>query len=477
MRKNQGTNHKYLRIAENIENQILNEGLLIGDKLPSVRVMQKEHGVSMSTILQSYYFLESKGLIEARPQSGYYVNFSPKKILSAPSKSTPDTLPGGNMAEKMISEVYSDLSAHDAVVFSMGVPSPDLIPISKLNKAMVEAMRRLPASGTSYETVQGNLNLRRQIVQRSIIWDGKLAPDEIVTTTGCMDALALSLLAVTEKGDTIAVESPCYFGVLQLAENMGLKVVELPTDASEGIDIDVLRNTLDQGKVQTLLLISNFSNPIGSCMPDENKKMVVKLLEKYNIPLIEDDIYGDIYFGPSRPKSCKSYDESGLVLWCSSFSKTLAPGYRVGWVAPGRYFNKFKQLKLYHEVSSASLQQEAIAIFLENGRYEHHLRRLRSTLYSSSLHYIREISEHFPKGVRVSHPKGGFFIWLEFKENVDTYELYKEAMKYGISIAPGRMFTLKDQYKNCIRLSFGLNWSNKNKEALKKLGQLLTNRY
>lgn len=466
-------NHIYLRISDMLEQQINSGTLKIGDRLPSVRVMCKEQGVSMSTVLQAYYHLEAKGLIESRPQSGYYVRFSPRQLTARPKLSDERYLVGGSTAEDLIAEVYNDLADSTRTVFSLSVPAPELLPIAKLNKAIVEAVRRLPAGGTGYETIQGNINLRRQIARWSVVWGGTLSSADIVTTTGCMNALSLSLKAVTELGDTIVVESPGYFGILQLAEGLGLRVIEVRTDAETGIDIDMLKKVLETKKVKAVILMSNFNNPLGCSVPDENKREIVKMIQHHHIALIEDELYGDVYFSPNRPKNCKAFDDSGLVMWCSSFSKTLAPGYRVGWVAPGLWLEKVKRFKMYQQISSATLQQEAIALFLENGRYEHHLRRLRNTLHSNCLQYIRAIDEYFPSGTSTSHPKGGFLLWVEMAKHIDTYQLYKLALRYGISIAPGRMFTLKDQYHNCMRLSYGLPWSHKVDDALKKLGRLV----
>ncbi|HEX3008823.1 MAG TPA: PLP-dependent aminotransferase family protein, partial [Bacteroidales bacterium] len=442
--------HIYLQIAGVLEKQIINRVLKTGDKLPSVRIMSKEQGVSVSTILHAYYHLESKGLIETRPQSGYFVRFSPRKMPGIPQLSYPEHRNTENNAEDLIAEVYKDIADDSLIKFSLSVPSQEFLPTGKLNKIMVEAMRSLPANGIMYENIQGNENLRRQIARWSMNWGSKLRSDDIVTTAGCMNALAFALMAVTEKGDTIATESPCYFGILQLANNMGLKVLELPTHAAEGVDMQSLKKVLAAQKVKALVLISNFSNPLTSCIPDDHKKEIVSTIQRYNIPLIEDDIYGDVYFGDGRPKCCKSFDESGLVLWCGSVSKTLAPGYRVGWIAPGKYLEKVRRLKMYHAVASTTIQQEAVAMFLENGRYEHHLRKLRNVLHANSLQYIRAISEYFPDDTRISRPQGGFLIWMELNKKADTYKLYQRAMQHKISISPGRMFTLQDQYNHCL---------------------------
>jgi DNA-binding transcriptional MocR family regulator len=280
-------------------------------------------------------------------------------------------------------------------------------------------------------------------------------------------------MAITKPGDTIAVESPVYFGVLRFAQSIGLKVLELPTDPDTGVDPDDVKKALQKHDIKAFFFVTNFSNPLGYCMPDEQKKEIVKILAHHGVPLIEDDLYGDVYFGKSRPRSCKSYDEEGNVLWCSSISKTLAPGYRVGWVAPGKYMDKIKRMKLYHSITSATAQQAAIASFLATGRYEHHLRKLRQTLHANSLQFMRAIGEYFPDGIKLTNPTGGFILWVELDKGIDTYSLYQEAIQQKISIAPGTIFTLQERYQNCMRLSYGMPWTHDVDKALKKLGNLV----
>jgi DNA-binding transcriptional MocR family regulator len=463
----------YTRIAENLEHQIFNQVLKIGDKLPSVRLLSKEQGVSMSTVLQAFYQLEAKGLIQARPQSGYYVQFSPTLTPKVVTPSRPLLYNERSVsAEAIIDEVYNNLSDQSIIRFSVGVPDPALLPLAKLNKGLVEATRNLPASGTNYDAIEGNANLRKQIARRSVFWGGKLQPQELLTTAGCMNSISYALMALTHTGDTIAVESPIYFGILQVAQSLGLQVLELPTHPLDGVEIEALKEALSKGKVKVCLFISNFSNPVGSLMPDEHKKEIVKLLEQYGVPLIEDDLYGDVHFAKSRPKTCKTYDENGMVLWCGSVSKTLAPGYRVGWIAPGNYFQKIKRLKLYHSISPSTLTHEVIARFLENGRYDHHLRKLQAVLYANSLQYMRAISNYFPHDTKISRPRGGFILWVELNPKIDTYKLYKLAFRQGISIAPGRMFTLQEQYQHHMRLSYGMHWNERIDKALQTLGSL-----
>ncbi len=437
--------------------------------MPSLRMLHKEHGVSMTTAVQAYLELEGRGLIASRPQSGYYVNYKPA-YLSVPSVSKPMGGEEPECVEALITKMYSALDNKSITRFSLGVPENALLPIAKLNKELVNAMRNLDGGGTQYETIQGNLKLRNNIARLTYTWNGSLSGEDIVTTAGAMNAISFGLMALTQKDDTIAVESPVYFGILQLAKNLGLNVIELPTHPVTGIELDALKKVLPQIKV--CILVSNFSNPLGSCMPEEHKKEVVRMLAEWGIPLIEDDLYGDIYFGTSRPKPCKAFDEEGLVLWGGSVSKTLAPGYRVGWVAPGKFKEKLIQQKLIHSFSSTAITQEAVANFLEKGRYEHHLRKLRSELQANCLQFTRAIAEYFPEGTKISRPQGGFMLWVELDMRIDTAKLYDRAIRQQISIAPGRMFSLQNQFNNCMRLNYGQRWTGIIDGKLKQLGKI-----
>ncbi|CAA9196143.1 Histidinol-phosphate aminotransferase [Flavobacterium bizetiae] len=463
----------YLKIANIIEEQIFSETLKIGDKLPSIRALQKLHDVSLNTIKQSFLELESKSLIESRPKSGFYVSKTSNRKLLIPSMNKLKLSEQKTTSEDLITKVFDSLSDKDITRFSIGVPDPSLLPIAKLNKGLAKVVRNLAESGTSYEPVQGSANLRRNVAKWAIVLEGKLTEDDFVTTSGAMNAIFNCLMAVTKRGDTIAIESPVYFGIIQVAQNMGLNIIELPTHPTTGVDLEALKKVIH--KVDVCCFMSNFSNPLGSLMPDQNKKELVELLTYHNVPLIEDDLYGNLFFGTVRPKPCKYYDEAGIVMWCGSVSKTLAPGYRVGWVAPGKFKDKIIRQKMAHTVCMPSLYQEVIADFLEHGRYDHHLRNLRSTLYTNSLHFQRTIEDHFPENTKISQPQGGSFLWLELDKSIDTAVLYDKAIQQKIGFAPGRIFTQHDQYNNCMRLNFGLEWKEKVELDLKRLGQLVKN--
>lgn len=469
--------HLYLEVAERIERLIEQKALKIGDKLLSVRALSKEQGISLSTAFQAYYHLESRGLIEARPQSGYYVKFTPLNFPELPNCCEPpeDAVPVS--VDEMISSVYHDLSSDKLIHFSMGVPSIDLLPTAKLNKSVAQALRDSKNSCVNYEHIQGNPALRRQIARQAFNWGGTPAEDDIVVTAGCVEALSLCMKAVTKPGDTVAIESPTYYAIFQAMESHGLKVVEIPTDPVDGINLHDLEDAIARFDIKACLFVSNFNNPLGSCMPDDKKKKLVEMLAKREIPLIEDDIYGEMYFGKKRPKTCKSFDKKGLVLYCSSFSKSLAPGYRVGWTIPGRFKEQVIRLKRMHTVSTNTLAQATIAHFLANGRYELHLRHLRKALHTQSLRYMQAVSEYFPEDTRVTRPQGGFTLWIELNPKVNAYTLHKRALKHNVGIAPGQIFSSQARFENCFRLSFGEPWSSRIEEGIKTLGKLIREQY
>jgi DNA-binding transcriptional MocR family regulator len=460
----------YADIARGLAIQIRNGVLKPGDRLPSVRMLCQQHGISMNTAKRAFLELEAQSLVESRPQSGYFVSRPASLKLPLPETSKPSSRPTDSGPEELISKVYANMGRKDLTLFSIGVPSGNLLPTARLQKEIIQAARELEAAGAELEPIEGNVKLRRMVAQRSLLWGGNLSEDDLISTNGSMNALSFSLMTLGKPGDTIGVESPCYPGILQLALSLGYKVLELPTHPVTGIEIDALKKVIH--KLQVCLLIPNFNAPLGSCMPDEHKKEVVALLARHGIPLIEDDTYGDLYFGLQRPTCCKSYDEEGNVLWCSAVSKTLAPGYRVGWIAPGRYRQQLLKMKLVHLTSSPAVLQEAVGSFLKNGRYDSHLRTLRRTLQENYRHYARVIGQHFPEGTRISRPQGGISLWVELKKGTDTAALYDLAIRQRISIAPGRMFTLQNQFENCMRLTLGLPWSDELETQLTRLGKL-----
>ena len=465
--------HLYIQVADGLEKMIAEEVLRIGDKLPSVRVLSDEYGISMGTAFQAYYHLEGRGLIESRPKSGYYVRFNHHRFPDLPNQRKPDELSHDVTVKEMIASIYTDIAATGVTNFALAVPDASLLPAAKLNKSAIYALRNTKNSCLDYEHTQGNPELRKQISKLAFNWGANIKPDEIIITSGCLEAIYICLKAVTKPGDTVAVESPTYFGINQAIESLGLKVVEISTDPVTGVDLDHLQKAIKKFSVKACVFVPNFNNPLGSCMPDENKKKLVELITKHNIPLIEDDIYGELYFGKTRPKNCKYYDTRGMVMYCSSFSKSLSPGYRIGWVIPGKFFLPVKQQKRIQNISCPTLTQAAIAHYLKYGRYEFHLKSLRKALHTQSMRYVQAIISYFPADTKVSRPHGGFILWLELNKKLDAFKLRNEAMKHNISIVPGKIFSAGNNYSNCIRISFGKPWNDDTDYGLMILGKLI----
>lgn len=463
----------YSQVAERLETLVTNGVFKTGDRLPSVRALSQEQGISQSTAFKAYAALENKGLIEARPKSGYYVRYDTRRRVEPPRAPRFAPPPQGMTVDDMIATVYSNLSEAGVVQLSIAAPAPALLPAAKLNKCLLEALRESPTSCLHYENVQGDERLRHQLARMAFNGGGQSSADEVVITHGCMEALAFNLRAVTRPGDIVAIERPTYFGIFNLLKGLGLRALEVPTDPGTGPDLDFLSDAIDKQRVAAVLFVPNFNNPSGSLMPDAHKQALVALLAQHGIPLVEDDIYGEMYFGKTRPRTCKSYDREGLVLYCSSMSKTLAPGYRIGWCEPGRFRKQVLHNKLTHCITSATPTQAAIARFCETGRLDLHLRHLRKALHTQCLRYWQAIAEFFPPETRVSQPQGGYVLWLELPESVDAFQLYRRARQHQISISPGQLFSTDGGFSHHIRLSFGMPFEPKMEQSLQTLGRLV----
>jgi len=442
-----------------------------GERVPSIRSLSQQFKVSVNTVKEAYRLLEDRRVIEARPQSGFFVCARLPEEVRAPVISTPELSPVTVSISDLTARVMRDTLDTELVQFGCAIPNPEMLPIDRLNRMLSSEARRFRNQSIAYAMPPGNPRLRQQISQRLVLSGCTLRPDEIVITDGCTEAVALALRCLCRPGDTIAVETPVYYNFLQLVESQGLKALEIPTDPSEGISLEALAYALEHNSIRACLVISNFNNPLGSRMSDARKKQLVEMLAEQDVPLIEDDIYGDLAHDGERPSVAKAYDRSGQVLLCSSFSKTLAPGYRVGWIAPGRYQEQFERLKMVNTIASASPTQMAIAEFLANGGYDHHLRTIRRVYARKVAQMAEAIGRHFPSGTRVSRPRGGFSLWVEMPEACDAIELYRLSLKSGITLAPGNLFSVTGKYRNCVRLNAAF-WAEREERAIQELGSL-----
>ena len=452
------------RVASAIESGVLRPG----DRAPSIRSLSRQHRVSVSTVLQAYAQLEAAGVLEARPQSGHYVRA--RSTLQQPrSPRTPEPSTPVNLS--LVAGTYSEC-LHATVNFGAAYTPFSFLPTSRLAKLIASEARAAEHGGAEHDPPPGYAPLCQQIARRSLEWGCALSPDDLIVTHGATEALNLCLMAVARRGDVVAVESPTFFGFLQMLEAHGLRALEVPTDPREGMRLDALEAGLKRHRVAAVLAVPNFSNPLTSCMPDEHKEKLVGLLARKEIPLIEDDIFGDLNHGGTRPRVAKAFDRKGLVLLCGSFSKTLAYGYRIGWVAPGRFQERVQLLKFSQSVSTVTLQQRAIARFLEGGGYDRHLRTLRRRLAESMHRMVGGVSECFPPGTRLTQPRGGMLLWVELPRRVSALELHRRALAEGIAIAPGPLFSARQRLDGFVRLNAAQEWGPRVDAALARLGRL-----
>ena len=442
-----------------------------GDRIPSVRRMSEQRKVSVTTILQAYGLLEDHGLIEARPQSGYYVRARIPTICPQPDISAPEPDPTKVSMRELTMMVMKDLFNPKLVPLGAAAPNPEMLPDKKLNLMLASLARRKGGLGIQYDTIMGCEELRVQIAKQMLRAGSRLSPDDIMVTGGCIESITLCLRAICKPGDTVAIESPTYFGILQSMCAMNLQALEIPTHPQDGISLDALRFATEQTPVQACLVISNFNNPLGSCVPDHKKKKLVDMLAERDIPLIEVDISGELHYDDPRPQVCKAYDQKGMVMLCSSFSKNLCPGYRVGWVVPGQFKSTIEWLKFTTNLAVAYLPQLAVAEYLESGGYRHHMRRIRRAYALNVSRMIDGIMTHFPQTTRVTRPTGGFVLWVQMPETVDSLVLYKQALQAGITLSPGYLFSPTQRFKNFIRLNAAY-WSEEVERAIIRLGDL-----
>lgn len=464
--------HLYEELANDLARLVSRGTLRPGDRLPSVRQLSDQRGVSVSTVLQAYLLLENRGVVETRPQSGHYVRARRLSLVAEPRTPRAALQATRVSVTDLVARVYGAARDPRMVLLGGGFMSPQLLPTESLNRRLAALARAAGGAGIAYDPPPGLPALRRAIARRAADCGVAIGADDIVTTVGTMEALHLCLRAVARAGDTVVVDSPAYYGVLQLIESLGMRALEVPANAGTGVDLTRLDEALKQHTVRACLLVPTFSNPLGALMPDDAKRDLVRLLARHEVPLIEDDIYGDLVFDGARPRPAKAFDRHGNVMLCTSFSKTLAPGYRVGWVAAGRWRDAVERLKFAQTVSTPTLPQMAIADFLENGGYERHLRRLRRALADQVGRVSDAVAEHFPPGTRISRPHGGFLLWVEMPPGRSALALHDRALARGISIAPGPIFSAKQRFANCLRLSCAWPWSDRIERAIRTLGEL-----
>ncbi|WP_027796698.1 aminotransferase-like domain-containing protein [Paraburkholderia acidipaludis] len=476
---------RYERLADDIEAAVRRGVFGAGERILSVRRASEQHGVSIKTVLHAYALLESRGVIESRPQSGYFVRESWRahgtaardgaagkpKARRAGAPKAPAAAPVD--VSRLVLSTLRSIGAQDAVPLGSPYPDPALYPWRRINQYANAIARRHASWNLIDDLPPGNPELIRQIARRYAENGTPVDPEEIVVTVGATEAINLSLQAVAKPGDTVAVESPTYYAMLHAIERLGMRAIEVSTHPETGLDLDALERVLRRQKVAACMVMPNFQNPLGFRMPDERKARLVALAEAHDMPLIENDVYQELYFGPTRPTPLKHFDASGIVLHCASFSKSLSASYRIGWAMPGRYRAQVEKLKFLNTLTTPSVPQVALADYLRHDGYDRHLRRLRR-FYRQQARLMRAmVQRFFPAGTRTSDPQGGYVLWVELPASVDSMRLYQAALARGITIGPGYMFSMRDDFHHYIRLNYSYPWTAQTEAALKTLGELI----
>ncbi|MFJ4142554.1 GntR family transcriptional regulator MpaR [Pseudomonas sp. NPDC089734] len=467
---------RYEKYADDVAEMIRSGVLGPDQRVPSVRYASQTHGISPSTVFQAYYLLERRGLIRARARSGYFVNNvvgNIPKPFNEPHASHQVSESTEVDVSELVFSVLDSIKDPNTVPFGSAFPSPMLFPLQRLSRSLASASRDMDPRMVVTDMSPGNPQLRRQIALRYMVNGLVLPVEELLITNGALEALNLCLQAVTEPGDLVAIEAPAFYACLQVLERLKLKAVEIPTHPRDGIDLNILAQTLERHPVKAIWCMTTFQNPTGALLPEERKRELVRLLREHQVPLIEDDAYAELYYGPLAPKPAKAFDSEGWVMHCGSFSKSLAPGYRIGWVAAGRYAQKIERLKLMTSLCASIPAQAAIADYLQHGGYDRHLRKLRYALEDQQRAMLRAIARYFPAQTKVSHPVGGYFLWVELPEPLDSLKVFQVALAQGISVAPGPIFSPARRFGNCIRLNYGSPWTTASENAMETLGRII----
>ena len=464
----------YEKLANDIDALIGSGVLLPGERIPSVRHTSQQHKLSITTVLRAYALLESRGAIESRPQSGYFVRKRATALVSREIQpSNPQPVSVEVDVSQLVLATLRSIGTDEAVPLGSPYPDPSLFPWQRVNQYTNSIARRHHSWSLIDDLPPGNEELIRQIARRHLENGLSVDPHEIIVTVGATEAINLCLQAVAKPGDTIAVESPTFYAMLHAIERMGMRAIEVATDPNEGISIEALEKIIAEQRIAACMVMPNFQNPLGFQMSDQRKAALVDLLARHEIPAIENGVYNELYFGDSHPTSLKSYDKKGLVLHCASFSKSLSSAYRIGWTLAGRYRDRVEKLKFLNTLTTSSISQMAITEYLKNDGFDHHLRRVRKAYAQQANIMAATVKRFFPDGTRISRPKGGYVLWVELPEAVDSMKLYHRALESGITIAPGRMFSVSNAYKHCIRLNYSYPWTTEIDQALILLAKLI----
>jgi DNA-binding transcriptional MocR family regulator len=461
----------YLQIAERLARTIRAGTLKRGERLPSVRELARQQTVSQSTVVQAYRWLEDARLIEARPRSGYFVAARPAQ-LPEPQASRPGRQSLLVQLDQLGQQVLSLSATPDIISFGAACPGPEFFDQERIRRSLSRVVQRHRELLCSYPLGPGQEEVRRAVARYALGLGCELHASDVVMTNSCMEAITLCLKAVTQAGDVVALESPTYFGFLEILQSLHLRALEIPTHPRHGISLDALQLALETQPIKALLVVPTLSNPIGACMPLLERKRLAQLVSTHDVALIEDVIYNDLAEQEDRRRAVKSFDKTGHVMICGGFSKTVAPGLRLGWVEAGRWGPQLRKIKAVQSGAQTPVLELALADLLNQAGNGAALRQLRATVAMRVDQARGLIAESFPKGTRVTDPAGGFILWVELPEGLDSLALFEACMAENICIAPGTMFSASARFRHCVRLGVGGRWGAEHPQALRRIGAI-----
>ncbi len=463
---------RYRQVMDVIVTMMENEVLRPGDKVPSLRKMSEEQSVSLSTVMQAYMELESVGMLEARPQSGFYVSGGTIVPRESVRVTKPSDQPMQVKNSNLIQEILYAVTNPEIIPLGCAMPATELLPHRELNSIMKKLLSTDSETRVEYGDVQGHKFFRQQLAYYMNMNGNSVSSDNIIITNGASEGITMAMRAVTRPGDLVLMESPSYFGFMHLLETAKVYALELPTSPQDGILMKDFREALSRFDVKAVLVQPNYGNPMGHTYPEDARKELVELCNKKDIPVIEDDINGDFNFSGRRLSNLKKYDKNGNVIHVSSFSKSLAPGYRVGWIEPGKYFDEILRQKIASSMATNTVPQLTVSHFLASGKFPRHIRKMNNSFKAQVETYTYQILRHFPEGTRVTRPQGGFVLWVEMPDKVDTLDMYPRALKEKISFSPGGIFSSQQKYNNCMRINCGFPWDSKFEKSIIRLGEI-----
>ncbi|GAB3480059.1 aminotransferase-like domain-containing protein [Marinomonas epiphytica] len=444
----------YESLAHQFIDDIKSHKLAVGTRLPALRTLAKQHQVSLTTATKTYDYLQQTGWIYAQPQSGYFVSSD----ASTHTSPTPNTHIALHRIEQRDPKEFAPEKGYNPssglfTPLGTSMIAPQLQPTEELQRAIKRATRRAGKQLFSYPEPEGENSLRHALAQHFQKDRFAFLAKELVITNGCIDAVRIAIQALTKEGDTIAIASPCFSGLLDLLVGMSRNVIEIPVQPT-GIDLDYFESVLQQKAVSASLFSTSNINPIGNSLPVQQKQALAHLSAKYKVPMIEDDIYFELSHHQQATLPAKHWDTQGYVVWCGSVSKTLAAGLRLGWCLPGRFYNAYLHQQLATGFGVNPLIQSALAEFINTGEYRRHVNKMRLKLTQQVHEYRQFMFQHLPANSKISLPQGGMVLWIQVP-HLDSTQLEKQALVKNIEIRSGACFSTHTFYHDCFRINCG----------------------